>query len=387
MAASQHPLSDRDDRLEAEALDQAGITLIRGDARVLGAGRIQVAERLVEAPHTVIAAGSTPQIPEIPGLPQAEYWTNREALRYQAIPQHVILLGGEAQAIEMAQMFRLHGSQVTVIALGSRLLSYEDPEIGEHLAEHLHHMGVRVVLGENVVRVARGGQAEYVATLSNGEHVLAQSLVVAEGRAARTDWLSGAIPGLEVTDQGVRIDEYCRAAEGIWAIGDVTGTLRLSHLARYQAHLAADDILGHPHPADYSSVPRLYFTEPQIAATGLTLAEAAARHLEISTVTVELEWMSSTTSSIASAASPHLVPDSHPGKLSLSVDMNKRVLVGSWAVAPDAAEWIHLAVLAIGARLPLPVLYDTLEQFPGFSEPYRVALEQLIGPVASERAE
>ncbi|PWT79236.1 MAG: pyridine nucleotide-disulfide oxidoreductase, partial [Chloroflexi bacterium] len=124
MAASQHPLSERDDRLEAEALDQAGITLIRGDARVLGTGRIQVAERLVEAPHIVIAAGSTPQIPDIPGLLQAEYWTNREALRYQAIPQHVILLGGEAQAIEMAQMFRLHGSQVTVIALGSRLLSY-----------------------------------------------------------------------------------------------------------------------------------------------------------------------------------------------------------------------------------------------------------------------
>jgi dihydrolipoamide dehydrogenase len=237
------------------------------------------------------------------------------------------------------------------------------------------------------VRVARGGQAEYVATLANGENVLAQSLVVAGGRAARTDWLSGAIPGLEATDRGVRVDEYCRAAEGVWAIGDVTGTLPLSHLARYQAHLAADDILGHPHPAGYASVPRLYFTEPQIAATGLTQAEATARHLEISTVTVELEWMNSTTSGIASATSPHLVPDSQPGKLSLSVDMRERVLVGSWAVAPDANEWIHLAVLAIGARLPLPVLYDTLEQFPGFSEPFRVALEQVMQSLARERAE
>jgi dihydrolipoamide dehydrogenase len=378
MAPTQHPLSSRDDRIEADALAKSGITLLRGDARISGDGQIQVAERVVHTRHIVIAAGSAPSAPRIPGLAEAEYWTNREALRYQAIPQHVLLLGGEAQAIELAQMFRLYGSQVTVIALAARLMSYEDPEIGEHIAGHLLHMGVRVVVGQDVVRVARDGQAEYVATLSNGENLPAQSVVVAAGRTPRTDWLSGAIPGLDMTDRGVRIDEYCRAAEGIWAIGDVTGTLPLSHLAQYQAHLAADDILGHAHPANYLSVPRLYFTEPQIAATGMTRAEAGARHVETGSVTVDLKWMGSTTSSIAPVAPPHVVPDPHSGKLSLSMDVRERVLVGSWAVAPDAAEWIHLAVLAIGARVPLPVLYDTLEQFPGFSEPYRVALEQLI---------
>jgi pyruvate/2-oxoglutarate dehydrogenase complex dihydrolipoamide dehydrogenase (E3) component len=377
MVSTKHPLSTRDDQVEAEALGQSGITLLRGDARILGGGRVQISERLVHSPHIVIAAGAAPRVPEIPGLAEAEYWTNREALRYQAIPQHVLLLGGEAQTIELAQMFRLYGSQVTLIAQGRRLMSNEDPEIGEQIAGHLQHMGVRVVLGQDVVRVARDGEGEYVATLSNDENLPAQSVVVAGRRAARTEWLNGAIPGLEVTDRGVHIDEYCRAAEGIWAIGDVTGTLLLSHLAQYQAHLAADDILRYPHPANYLSVPRLYFTEPQIAATGLTLAEAAARHIEISSVTVDLRWMDSTTSSIAPVAPPHLVPDSYSGKLSLSIDTSERVLVGSWVVAPDAAEWIHLAVLAIGARVPLAALYDTLEQFPGFSEPYRVALEQL----------
>jgi dihydrolipoamide dehydrogenase len=287
------------------------------------------------------------------------------------------LLGGEGQAIELAQMFRLYGSQVTLIAKSSRLMIHEDQEIGELIAGHLQHMGVRVVLGREVVRVARDGEAEYVVSLSNLERLPAQSMVVAGRRVANIGWLSGAIPGLEVSDRGVRVDEYCRAAEGVWAIGDVTGILPLSHMAQYQAHLAADDILGYPHPASYPSVPRLYFTEPQIAATGLTTAQAQARHIQISSVTVDLKWMGNSSSSVTPVASSHLVPDSHAGKLSLSMDTRERVLVGSWAVAPDAAEWIHLAVLAIGARVPLPLLYDTLEQFPGFSEPYRAALEQL----------
>jgi pyruvate/2-oxoglutarate dehydrogenase complex dihydrolipoamide dehydrogenase (E3) component len=377
MSVGRSPLSTRDDRLEADALGQSGITLVRGDARVLEAGQIQVAERLIHTRHIVVATGSAPRIPDIPGLAEAEYWTNREALRYQAIPQQVLLLGCEGHAIELAQMFRLYGSQVTLIAKSGRLMSNEDYEIGELIARHLQRMGVRVVLGREVVRVARDGEAEYVVSLSNLERLPAQSLVVAGRRVASFDWLSGTIPGLEVSDKGVRIDEYCRAAEGVWAIGDVTGILPLSHMAQYQAHLAADDILGYPHPASYPSVPRIYFTEPQIAATGLTTAEAEARHMQIISVTVDLKWMGTSTSSIAPVTPPHLVPDSHTGKLSLSVDAREHVLVGSWAVAPDAAEWIHLAVLAIGARVPLPVLYDTLEQFPGFSEPYRVALEQL----------
>jgi dihydrolipoamide dehydrogenase len=368
--------------LEAEALGQSGVTLVRGDARVLEAGQVQVEERLIRTHRIVIATGSAPRIPDIPGLAEAEYWTNREALRYQAIPQHVLLLGGEGQAIELAQMFRLYGSQVTVVAPDGRLMSNEDQEIGDLIAGHLQHMGVRVVLGREVVRVARGGEAEYVVSLSDLERLPAQSLVVAGRRGARLDWLSRTIPGLEVSDRGVHIDEYCRAADGIWAIGDVTGILPLSFMAQYQAHLAADDILGSPHPANYSSVPRLYFTEPQIAATGLTTAQAQARRMQITSVTVDLKWMGTSTSSIAPVAPSHLLPDSHSGKLSLSMDARERVLVGSWAVAPDAAEWIHLAVLAIGARVPLAVLYDTLEQFPGFSEPYRVALEQLNRLVA-----
>jgi pyruvate/2-oxoglutarate dehydrogenase complex dihydrolipoamide dehydrogenase (E3) component len=377
MSASRSPLSTRDDRLEAEVLGQSGITLVRGDARVLEAGQVQVAERLIRTRHIVIATGSAPHIPDIPGLAEAEYWTNREALRYQAIPQHVLILGGEGQAIELAQMFRLYGSQVTLIAKSSRLISNEDQEIGELIAGHLQYMGVRVVLGREIIRVARDGEAEYVVSLSNLERLPAQSLVVAGRRVASMGWMGGTISGLEVSDRGVRIDEYCRAAEGVWAIGDVTGILPLSHMAQYQAHLAADDILGYPHPASYPPVPRLYFTEPQIAATGLTTGEAQARHMQVSSVTVDLKWMGTSASSVAPVALSHLVADSHTGKLSLSMDAREHVLIGSWAVVPDAAEWIHLAVLAIGARVPLPVLYDTLEQFPGFSEPYRVAIEQL----------
>ena len=152
------------------------------------------------------------------------------------------------------------------------------------------------------------------------------------------------------------------AADGVWAIGDVTGVLPLSHLAQYQAHLAADDILGHPHPARYLSVPRLYFTDPQIAATGLTLEQARERQIEVTSVTLDFERL---------------------GKLAFCADRRSGTLVGAWAMAPDAAELVQLAVLAINAAVPLNVLHDAVEQFPRFSEPYRIAFEQLSSQFAN----
>ena len=358
------------DGVEAEMLHHAGITLIRGNARILGADQVRVADRLLQTPHRIIATGSFPRIPEVAGLTEASYWTNREALSYTALPQQVVVMGGEAQAIELAQMFRLSSAEVTLVTKANHLLSHEETGVGEHMAEHLRQQGVRVLLGSAVRQVARNGDGGYSILLENDDALHSQALVLAGGRTPRTDVLADEPGSVQVSDQGIVVDPQCRAAPGIWAIGDVTGVLPLSHLAQYQAHLAADDILGHAHPARYFSIPRLYFTEPQIAATGLTLEQMRAQQIEIKSVMLGLH---------ASVSHPSTTPSPEHGILTLHADRRRGVLVGAWAIAPDAGAWIHLAVLAISAAVPLEILHDTLEQFPGVSDLYRTAVDQLIG--------
>jgi pyruvate/2-oxoglutarate dehydrogenase complex dihydrolipoamide dehydrogenase (E3) component len=361
--------STQDEEVEAEALQHAGITIIRGDARLLGSGQIRVGDRLLQTPHCIIATGSTPRVPQIAGLAKVTYWTSREALSYKALPQRVVVMGGEAQAIELAETLRHSSAEVTLITKANRLMSHEDSDIGKHMAEHLYHYGVRVLLGSALRQVTDNGNGDYIITLDNEEIIHTQALVLAGSRTPRVEVLTDTSGSVQVSEQGIVVDEQCRAGPGIWAIGDVTGVLPLSHLAQYQAHLAADDILGHAHPARYLSVPRLYLTEPQIAATGLTLEQMKEQHIDISSVMVELN---------SSVSHPSARLSQERGILTLHADRQRGVLVGAWVIAPDAGEWIHLAVLAISASVPVRILHDTLEQLPGLSEPYRVALDQLI---------
>lgn len=358
-----------DDAAQMDALQRTGIVVIRGNARVLSAGRIEVAGRLLETEHLVLATGSAPRIPDIAGLAASGYWTNREATAFKALPQSVLVLGGESQAIELAQMFRLFGADVTLITKAARLIAHEDAEAAALITRYLYQSGIRVLVDHSLTEVARDDEGAYVALLDTGERIVVQALVVAGSRMPRTMALGDGGDEARVTERGIQVDERCRAAEGIWAIGDVTGVLPLSHIALYQAHIAADDILGQTHPAQYLSVPRIYFTEPQIAATGLTLAGIQERQRPVSSVTVALGG------SVPRALGLH---KDLQGQLTLHADRERGVLVGAWAVAPDASEWIQLAALAIRAAIPLAIFHDTLEQFPAFNEPCRVALEYLM---------
>ena len=363
-------LPERNDSLEAETLQETGIDLIRGDARVLEAGRIRIGDRVLQTPHLVIATGSQPHPPKVSGLAEAGYWSNREALSFQALPQHVLVVGGEAQAIELAQMFRLYGAEVTLVTHANRLIAHEDAGVGDQMKERLRRRGIRVLLGRALCQVSRDPDGNYAVTLAPDATIHAQALVMAGSRLARTDVVAeSSRSGLQVTDQGIQVDQHCRAAERIWAIGDVTGMVPLSHFASYQAQVAADDILGRPHPARYPSVPRFYFTEPPVAATGLTLEQTQKKGLAISSVAVDLK-----------ASDPNLPARAleEYGRLVLHADRRRGVLVGAWAMAPDAGEWIQQAVLAISAEVPLGVLHDSVEQYPSFTEPYRLALAQLI---------
>jgi dihydrolipoamide dehydrogenase len=198
--------------------------------------------------------------------------------------------------------------------------------------------------------------------------VRGQELLVATGRIPRTDSLHLEAGNATVTRRGIQVDDFCRAAPGLWAVGDVTGVALFTHVAKYQARIAADDILGRRHPAAYMAVPRVVFSDPEVGSTGLTTAQARERGLDVVRAVVDL---------YEAIARPVTYGKDIGGRLGLVADRKRGVLVGAWAVGPEAGEWIHLAVLAIRAATPIPVLRDVIEQFPTFSEAYLSGLEML----------
>src|SRR5215469_4305859 len=200
-------LPERNDSLEAEALQKIGIDLIRGDARVLNPSRVRIGQRVLDTSRLVLATGTRPNPPKVSGLADVGYWTNREALGYKALPQHVLVVGGEAQAIELAQMFRLYGSEVTLVTHASRLIAQEDPGVGDLVKEHLRRRGIRVLVGRALCQVSRDPDGNYAVTLAPDATLHAQALIMAGSRSARTEVLS-EFPGssLQVTDQGIQVD-------------------------------------------------------------------------------------------------------------------------------------------------------------------------------------
>lgn len=363
-----------DEAAQVAAIEKQGGTYIRGDARFIAPGQIAVGERQLAAPHIVIATGSEPSIPEIPGLSDIGYWTNREATRAEGIPQGVVILGGGGQAVEIGQMFRLYGAEVTVVTDQDHLLMDEDPEIGKLLAQRMHGQGVRVVVGRKIVRLGRDADHACVASLEDGSEIHAQALVVATHRHPRTDGLDLEKAGVRSDAAGIKVDETCRAAPGVWAVGAVTGLGHLYHMAQYQARIAADDILGQPHPAHYESVPRVYFVDPQIAITGQTRTLGNGKPApDIVSVAVDLREMKT---------HPTSAREPESGRLTLFADPTRNTLVGAWAAAAEASDWIELAIQAIRSEISLDVLRDLLEQYPTFGEAYLAAVDQLIAAVA-----
>jgi dihydrolipoamide dehydrogenase len=207
-----------------------------------------------------------------------------------------------------------------------------------------------------------------VVELDDGSEARGAQIVVATGRRPRTQGIGLDTVGIEPTRRGIGIDERCRAAAGVWAIGDVTGIAPFTHVAKYQGRIAAADILGQPARADYRAVPRVIFTDPEVAAVGLTEAQAREQGIDVVSSTIDLP---------TSIARPYTFQQNPTGSFGVVVDKERQVLVGAWAVAPLAGEWIHTAVLAIRAEIPVPVLKDTIAQFPTFSEAFGTALRSI----------
>jgi pyruvate/2-oxoglutarate dehydrogenase complex dihydrolipoamide dehydrogenase (E3) component len=356
-----------DDSRQVTGYERSGVTVFKQAARIAGPGRIRVGEETIETERIVVATGSEPVVPPIEGLADIGYWTNREVYTLSELPDSVVVLGGGPVGIETSQMLRRFGVEVVLVQAADRLLNREGRAPGEQIAAVLRDEGVDVRLGRRAVRVGGDGSGRTV-ELDDGDKVSGQELVIATGRRPRTDDLGLETVGIDAGGGGIRVDSRCRAADGVWAIGDVTGVMPFTHVGMYQARIVADDIAGREVAADYSAIPRVVFCDPEIAAVGLTEQQARERNIDLATSTVSLP---------DAIARPWTYERDPRGTLGLLADRGRGVLVGAWAIAPQVGEWIHYAALAIKTQTPLSVLRDTVAQFPTYTEAYLKAVEAL----------
>jgi pyruvate/2-oxoglutarate dehydrogenase complex dihydrolipoamide dehydrogenase (E3) component len=356
-----------DDSAQREDYRKQGVAVFGGQARLSGERTVEVAGERLRADHILIATGSDPRVPEIAGLRESGFWTNREATTLTEIPESVVVLGGGPVGVELGQFLRRFGARVTLVHDGPRLLAREEPRVSELLAQVLAGDGIDVRAGAEAKSVAADARGRSV-TLGDGSVVSGRELLVATGRTPRGEGLGLEALGVEHGSRGVKVDERCRAGEGIWAIGDVTGVMPFTHVAKYQARVACADITGSSARADYEAVPRVVFCDPEVAAVGLTESAARERGIEVASARVVLG---------DEVARPWTYERDPRGELGVLADRRARVLVGAWAVAPLAGEWIHYAALAVKARIPLDVLRDTVAQFPTYCEGYLRAIEAI----------
>lgn len=354
--------SELDDTSKVRSYADMGIEVIKDFGRITGPGRVQAGDRELEAGDIVIATGTRAAIPPIDGLDEVDYWTNREASAMKEVPSSTVVLGGGPVGIEFAQMLSRYGSEVTLVEGADRLLSREDPEVSDFIAELLGEEGIDVRLGAQAEAVSPDGGGVKVTVGS--DEVSAERLLVAVGRAPRVEDIGLDTVGIDPGEQGVEIDQYCQAAERVYAVGDVTGVSPFTHVAAYQGWVASECILGRGHATDYKAVPRVVFSDPEIAAVGLSADAAREQGIDVATAEVD----------ISKADRAETFGKGLKGKAGVVADRERGVLVGAWAVTPLASEWIHAAVLAVKAEVPLDTLRDSMMQFPTFSEMFLAAV-------------
>jgi pyruvate/2-oxoglutarate dehydrogenase complex dihydrolipoamide dehydrogenase (E3) component len=355
-------VSNYSDAGQQRWLADNGITLLRGSGRLAGTGVVEVDGVRHTARHVVLATGSDPIIPSVPGLRDLEgIWTNREVTGMKAVPRRLLVLGAGAVGVEMAQAVRRLGGEVVLVARDDHVLPREPAPLGQALTEVLRRDGIELALEVNPTMARREGASEhYFLELDDGRAIDGDRLLVATGRRPRVADIGLETVGVEANPRGIPVDSQLRAGERLWAIGDCNGIWQLTHVGKYQGRVVASNILGEPREANYEAVPRVVFTDPQAAAVGATQARFSA---------------TAQVSEIAKTATYTRAYDKSNGFMTLLSDGER--LLGAYALGPEAGEWLQQATLAIRARVPIKVLLDTIQPFPTFSEIYLGALKAL----------
>jgi pyruvate/2-oxoglutarate dehydrogenase complex dihydrolipoamide dehydrogenase (E3) component len=370
----------RDDSAAAREAEEAGIVLVRGRGRVVRPGVVDVDGRELAWTDLVVATGSTPTLPGLDGVADVPTWTSDEALSSRERPTSLLVLGGGAVGCELAQAHAQLGTAVTLVEAGAQLLGPEEPSVAALLADVLRRDGVGVRLETGVDRLEPGGPGARV-HLADGSVVEVARLLLATGRHPTTDDLGLDVLGIEPGEHGeLEVDDACRVRgqDHVWAAGDVTGVAPYTHTANYQARIVAANLLGTPRTADYRAIPRAVYTSPAVASVGMD--EQTARDAGIDAVTAVMDL-----GEVARTATETADGDA-AGRLVLTADRDRGVLVGAAAIGPHADEWLSEAVVAIRARVPLDVLTDVVHAFPTFGEAYEPPLRDLAAAVRRDGA-
>jgi len=379
------------DKGQTEWLHGAKIDLVRGHARLDGERKVMVTEKNgsaieLTALHAVaVCTGSRAAIPETPGLAEAKPWTSREATSAREAPKRLAIIGGGVVACEMATAWsRLGTQEVTIIQRGPRLIPNCEPFASASLQSAFERRGVTVLTGTTVRRVEQNVDGDVELSLDNGKTIVADEILVATGRQAKTDNLGLETVGLE-PGSWLEVDDSMRvqAVAGGWlyAAGDVNHRALLTHMGKYQARICGDAIVArargklddsNPAPwspyaatADAAAVPQVIFTEPEVAAVGVTEQEARARGMTVRAVDYEIGRVT--------GASLHA--DGYTGQARMVVDTDRNVIVGVTLVGPSTGELIHAATIAVVGAVPLDRLWHAVPSYPTISEIWLRLLE------------
>ncbi len=362
-----------DDTVAADRFTGKGGTLVRGSARLDGPGRVVVGDdTYVASRGVVVATGSAPVIPPIEGLAGTRYWTNREAIATESVPESLVVLGGGAIGAELAQVFARYGAAVTVVEAADGLLPPEEPEAGRVVQQALEEDGATVRLGARAVHVSRAGDGddggEVVVRLEDGSEVRAAELLVSVGRRARVDEIGLETVGLDPAGRALEVDDRMRAGDRLWGVGDVTGVGPFTHMAMYQADIAVREILGQGGPsADYRGLARVTFTDPEVGSVGLTERAAREQGLSVRTGTTQ----------VSSSARGWIHGPGNAGFITLVEDADQGVLVGATSVGPWGGEVLSMLTLAVHARVPVDTLRTMIYAYPTFHRGVQDAVRAL----------
>jgi dihydrolipoamide dehydrogenase len=360
---------DLDDSSQLPWLEDRGVTLVRGRGRLAGERRVEVDGRMLEARRAVVlAAGSLAAIPPIDGIDEVEVWTNRKGTTSKTVPDSLVVLGGGVAGVELAQAWRSLGSEVVMLEAGDCVLSREEPFAGRQVAAALVEAGVDLRIEAKAERVAREN-GRVVVSLSGGDTAAGDELLVVVGRKPPTEDMGldtiGLEPGKYVdTDATLKVPAH----PWLYAIGDVNGRAPLTHMGKYQARLAADNIAGGDARIELDGVrsPRVVFTDPNVAAVGHTLASAKKAGLNVRHVDVSTEG----------SAGGSFYGRNAEGTTRFIVDEDRRVLAGVTFVGPEVADFIQAATVAVVGEVPLTKLAHAVPPFPARSELWLYFLEE-----------
>ena len=361
LARRDEVIHELDDSSQVPWLEERGVTLVRGQARLDGERRVQVGDELLEARHAVVVAtGSGPAQPPIPGLAEARPWSNRDATTAQVPPQSLVILGGGVVGVELAAAWSSLGSRVVLLEGAPRVIVREEPFASAQVEVALVAAGVEVRTGSRAVAVSRDGDAVSV-ELADGTTAEGTELLIAVGRRPRTGELGLETIGLE-PGKPVEVGSNLRSPrhEWLYAIGDANGRALLTHMGKYQGRVAADVILGKNVQvvSDGPLAPRVIFTDPQVAAVGHTLATAESVGMVVRTADAPT----------GGSAGGSFVGRNTPGTSRLVIDVTRGVVVGATFVGYEVAEMLHAATIAVTGEVPLERLAHAVPSFPTRSE-------------------